>query len=173
MPAPHIEIERKFHLRTAPRPDVLAEHGAEASQLVQVYLVSPEDGQVERVRRITAPDGTTTYRHTAKRRVGAFSFDERETAIDAAGWDEALRRADPARRPIRKTRFVVPHGEQRLEIDVFEEPAGLVVLEVELRDEAEAVDLPAWLGEWREVTGDQRYFNASLARRESAVPGFD
>jgi CYTH domain-containing protein len=68
---------------------------------------------------------------------------------------------------------VVPHGEQHLEIDVFEEPPDLVVLEVELRHEGEAVTLPAWLGDWREVTGDPRYFNAALAHRDAVVPSWD
>jgi len=103
----------------------------------------------------------------------AFAFDEREEAIGPVEWAAALERADPDRRPVRKTRHVVPHGAQSLEIDVFEEPAGLVVVEVELGSEDEAVELPAWLGEWREVTGDQRYFNASLARRGAEVPPFD
>ncbi len=81
--------------------------------------------------------------------------------------------ADPDRRPVRKTRYVVAHGPQTLEVDVFEQPCGLVVVEVELASEDEAVDLPAWLGEWREVTGDERYFNFALARRDAAVPPFD
>jgi CYTH domain-containing protein len=173
MPAPHIEIERKFRLRAAPSAEALAAHGAVASQLEQVYLVSDAPDEAERVRRITALDGTTTFRSTAKRRVGAYSFDEREITIDEADWDEALGRADPHRRPVRKTRHVVPHGAQKLEIDVFEVPAGLVVLEVELRDEAEPVELPAWLGEWREVTGDSRYFNASLARLDAPIPQYE
>jgi CYTH domain-containing protein len=173
MTAAHLEIERKFRLRAAPSEAVLAAHGAVARRLEQVYLVSDEPGRAERVRRIADLDGTTTYRHTVKRRVAAFSFDEREIPIDEAAWIAALLRADPARRPVRKTRYVVGHGEQTLEIDVFEQPADLVVLEVELRDEAEAVELPAWVGDWREVTGDPRYFNASLAQLDAPIPPFD
>lgn len=167
--SPHgIEIERKFRLRAAPSADVLAAHGAVAKRIEQVYL----DGgpNASRVRRSEARDGTVTYRTTRKRRVGAFSFEEREEPIDEAAWIAALERADPARRPIHKTRHVVPHGDQALEIDVFEEPAGLVVVEVELRHEDEAIELPAWLGEWREVTRDERYLNTNLARRVAVVP---
>jgi CYTH domain-containing protein len=172
-----IEIERKFRLRVAPDPAALAAHGAVAKRIEQVYLAldpaaagAPDAAEAERVRRTELADGTVTYCRTTKRQVGAFSFDEAEEAIDEAGWTAALRRADPARRPIRKRRHVVAHGDQTLEIDAFEEPAGLVVLEVELHDEAEAVDLPAWLGEYREVTGNPLYLNVSLARAGAEVP---
>lgn len=188
-----IEIERKFRLRVAPSADVLAAHGAVARQIEQVYLLAgdadragsadvdatagardPADvADASRVRRTELPDGTLSYRQTTKRRVGAFSFEERESTIDEATWRAELRRADPDSRPIRKTRHVVPHGDQTLELDVFEEPPGLVVLEVELDSEDEPVELPDWLGEWREVTGDERYLNVSLARRDAEVPPYE
>ena len=113
-----------------------------------------------------------SYRRTRKRQIGAFTFEEDEEPIDGAAWVEGLGRADPARRAVRKTRHVVPHGGQNLEIDVFDEPAGLVVVEVELRDADEPVTLPAWLGDWVEVTGDARYFNAALARLDAEVPAW-
>jgi adenylate cyclase len=173
-----IEIERKFRLRAAPDAAVLEAHGAVAKRIEQVYLqagpsASAEPQQAERVRRTELRDGTVTYRWNTKRQIGAFSFDETEDEITQAEWTSALARPDPARRPVRKTRHVVAHGEQALEIDVFAEPAGLIVVEVELTSEDEAVELPEWLGEWREVTGDPRYLNVSLARRDAVVPPFD
>lgn len=65
---------------------------------------------------------------------------------------------------IDKTRYLVDHGEQVIEVDVFAgENAGLVVAEVELRSLDEAFAPPAWLGE--EVSTDPRYRNSSLAER--------
>lgn len=62
---------------------------------------------------------------------------------------------------ISKTRYLVPLGAHCWEIDVFEgDNAGLVVAEIELQDEREDFEQPAWLG--REVTDDARYYNASL-----------
>jgi CYTH domain-containing protein len=173
-----IEIERKLRLRAAPAEAALAARGAVAKRIEQVYLTpgaSAGSAATEgaRVRRTELADGTLTYRRTAKRRIGAFSFDETEDLISETEWTAALARADPERRPIRKTRHVVQHGEQTLEIDVFEEPAGLTVVEVELASEDEPVGLPGWLGESREVTGDPRYLNWSLARRRAEVPPFD
>ena len=165
-----IEIERKFRLREAPAADVLAARGAVARRIEQVYLAGSPG--VERIRRTEAPEGVSYWR-TRKRRIGRYAFEEDEEPIDGAAWVEGLGRADPARRTIRKTRHVVTHGEQELEIDVFDEPRGLVVVEVELRHEDEPVVLPAWLGDWREVTGDARYFNAALARLDAEVPPWE
>lgn len=49
------------------------------------------------------------------------------------------------------------------EVDVFQGPlAGLVIAEVELKHELQAFTPPSWLG--REITGDKRYSNESLAK---------
>jgi len=62
---------------------------------------------------------------------------------------------------IEKTRYLVTHGGHEWEIDEFTgENAGLVVAEVELDSEDEAIALPEWIGD--EVTHDPRYFNANL-----------
>jgi CYTH domain-containing protein len=164
------EIERKFRLRACPPADVLAAHGAVARRLEQVYLVEPPAGR--RVRRIEHPDGTVEHRLTRKEQLRAYAFHEEEQRIDAARYEALLLEADPARRPIRKTRHVVPHGTQRLEIDVFEAPPGLVLLEVELVHDDDPVALPEWIGEWREVSGDPAYLNANLARPEAVLPAW-
>ena len=63
---------------------------------------------------------------------------------------------------IEKTRHTVDHGGFTWEVDVFEgKYHGLVVAEVEMNDENADPDLPSWLG--REVTGDKRFSNQSLA----------
>jgi len=64
---------------------------------------------------------------------------------------------------IEKTRYVVRRNGLAFEIDEFHaENAGLVLVEVELTSEDQAVGLPDWVGE--EVTGDSRYYNSRLAR---------
>ncbi len=62
---------------------------------------------------------------------------------------------------IEKVRHEEVHGGHTWEIDVFEgDNAGLVVAEVELADEATAVEPPPWV--IREVSHDPRYYNANL-----------
>lgn len=161
-----IEIERKFLLRAVPSDEVLAAHGGVARRLEQVYLSEPPSGR--RIRRIEHADGSVEHRLTRKVQLRAFAFHEEEERIDTDRYGSLLLEADPRRRPIRKVRHVVPHGRQVLEIDVFEVPPGLVLLEVELLHDDEVVDLPDWLGEWREVTGDPAYLNANLAHPGAA-----
>jgi adenylate cyclase len=63
---------------------------------------------------------------------------------------------------VEKTRYLVRHGNRDWEVDVFEgDNAGLVVAEIELEDETQAVALPDWVG--AEVTTDVRYYNSCLA----------
>lgn len=64
---------------------------------------------------------------------------------------------------IEKTRHRVTVARCVFEIDDFHGAnAGLVVAEVELTSEEQAVELPEWIGE--EVTEDARYYNSNLVR---------
>ncbi|MGA7409094.1 MAG: CYTH domain-containing protein [Bryobacteraceae bacterium] len=65
---------------------------------------------------------------------------------------------------IEKTRYRIPFADLVWEVDEFEgDNRGLITAEVELKDEKQAVSIPAWAGE--EVTGDSRYINANLLAR--------
>lgn len=65
---------------------------------------------------------------------------------------------------IEKRRYRIAYSGHTWEVDVFGgENLGLVVAEVELDREDEAVDLPDWVG--AEVTDDPRYLNANLVAR--------
>ncbi len=165
-----LEIERKYRLAGAPSDDALATHAARSFRLEQLYLSEPPAGR--RIRRIEGPDGSVSHRLTRKRHLRDLVREEVESEIDAAEYQRLAAEADPTRSRIRKTRHVVAHGAQKLEIDVFDEPAGLVLVEVELGSEAEAVELPDWLGEAQDVSTDPRYANANLALRGAVVPPY-
>ncbi|HEU4496148.1 MAG TPA: CYTH domain-containing protein, partial [Flavobacterium sp.] len=65
---------------------------------------------------------------------------------------------------IEKIRHEVEVGSHLFEVDEFlGDNAGLVVAEIELKSEQEAFERPEWLG--REVTNDERYYNAYLSSR--------
>ena len=62
---------------------------------------------------------------------------------------------------IEKTRYVVEYSGLTWEVDeFFGDNAGLLIAEVELESEDQAIELPDWVGE--DVTYDTRYYNASL-----------
>ena len=63
---------------------------------------------------------------------------------------------------VEKMRHVVEHAGMRWEIDTFlGDNEGLVVAEIELESEAQAITLPEWIG--AEITADARYYNSSLS----------
>jgi adenylate cyclase len=65
---------------------------------------------------------------------------------------------------IEKVRHLVPHGDLTFEVDVFAgENEGLVIAEIELRDELQQFALPDWIG--AEITGQPDYYNGALVLR--------
>lgn len=64
---------------------------------------------------------------------------------------------------IDKVRYKVRCGGHIWELDIFHgDNEGLIVAELELSSEDETFELPEWAGE--EVSGDLRYYNASLVK---------
>lgn len=145
------EIERKF---TVSSMEWRSEGSGE--RLQQGYL-STDPERTVRVRVV----GERAWLTIKGRTVGA-SRPEFEYALPAADARQLLTLCLPPL--IDKTRHRVSFADHTWEIDVFHgENQGLVIAEVELEREGEAVSLPAWLGE--EVTGDPAYYNSNLIRR--------
>jgi len=146
-----IEIERKFLLKN----DTWRE-GAAGVIYHQGYL-SLDPQRTVRVR-IFDDRGMLTIKGAS---AGA-SRTEFEYAIPVGEARQLLDRLC-FRPQIEKTRYRIPHGGLTWEVDEFHgENLGLVLAEVELEQEEQPVELPPWVG--REVTGDERYFNAYLCR---------
>ena len=62
---------------------------------------------------------------------------------------------------IEKIRYRIPQGDLIWEIDEFSgENQGLILAEVELQSEHQAIAIPTWIGQ--EVTADPRYYNSNL-----------
>lgn len=144
------EIERKFLVR---HTDMLA--AVTGTELSQGYLSHTPEATV-RVR-IQADQAWLTVkgRNEGARRA---EFEYPIPVEDA----RALLALCPAGR-IEKTRYRLPLGPHVWEVDVFHgDNDGLVVAEVELDHEEEAIQPPDWLGE--EVTDDPRYYNSALSQ---------
>lgn len=164
------EIERKF-LLDAPDLAALEAAAASVSRIEQTYLAT-DDGSAERVRRRLVRDAAgerlqlTTTRKVA---VSAGVVEEYERELAQQEYDDLLARSDPERRPVVKTRWVVPYAGRTIEIDHLESPRELWLLEVELDaadDLGAAIEFPPYLVVTAEVTGDDRYANRSLALPE-------
>jgi adenylate cyclase len=146
------EIERKFLVKSR---DFLNQ--VSGVPITQGYISSASSHSV-RVRRY-GDRGFITIKGPTK---GA-TRDEFEYEIPRADAEEMLANLCE-HTPIEKTRYRIPVGKHTFEVDRFGGTnEGLIVAEVELASEDEAIELPDWIG--REVTDDPRYYNSNLSRR--------
>lgn len=84
---------------------------------------------------------------------------EKEIAVEEA--QALIKLCEPG--IIDKKRYLVPTKGHVFEVDeFFGDNDGLVIAEVELENEEETFDRPFWLS--KEVTNDNRYYNASLTK---------
>ena len=152
------EIERKFLIAM---PDEAFLKSCDCSEITQTYLLG-EENTTERVRRRVYRD-KCEYTHTIKRKLNDMRRVEDEREVDERTYSELLKRADPARQPIQKTRCCFEQGGKLWELDVFPFWKNQAYLEIELTDEEEDFVLPYGIRLLREVTDDPRYTNAALS----------
>jgi CYTH domain-containing protein len=144
-----LEIERKFLVKG----EGWRAHGS--GLLYRQGYLSTVPGRSVRVR-LVRDKGYLTIKGAA---IG-ITRAEYEYIIPAAEASEML--DELCERPlIEKTRYRIEHQGLIWEIDEFAgDNRGLIIAEVELEEEDQAIMLPDWVG--KEVTGDPRYYNASL-----------
>ncbi len=144
------EIERKFLVDAGWRPP------GSGKAYEQGYLCNLKERTV-RVR-IEGDAAKLTIKGATK----GVTRSEYEYDIPLADAETMLR--ELCEQPtIKKRRHVIEHAGHEWEVDVFEgENAGLVVAELELDDEHEPFDKPAWVRD--EVSDDPRYYNANLVK---------
>jgi len=144
-----VEIERKYLLdNDSWRGQVTA-----STPMHQSYFAG--HGATIRVRI----DSSSAWL-TIKGPTRSLSRDEFEYAIPVADAEHML--ANYCIQPgIEKIRHLVRHADKEWEVDEFlGANEGLIVAEVELESEHQAIEKPDWLG--KEVSNDPRYRNAAL-----------
>ena len=148
------EIEKKFLVKGDFKSEAF-----KAIRITQGYLSSVPE-RIVRVR-VKGEQGFITIKGISNAS-GAARFEwEKEIPIEEVR--QLLEICEPG--VIDKTRYLVKNtdGKHTWEVDEFYgDNEGLIVAEVELTDENEPFDKPAWLGE--EVTGDPKYFNSMLMK---------
>ena len=158
------EMERKF-LIEYPDVDWLESNPlCRKIHIDQTYLKSA-DGEEIRLRR-RGEMGQYVYYETHKRPIDGMKRLSTEKRLSSSEYRRLLKNADPTRRTIRKTRYCLTYENQYFEIDVYPFWKDQAILEIELRDEDEAITFPPELHVIREVTGDPSYKNAALAKKE-------
>ena len=156
-----LEIERKFVILTPSLSWLERQPGARKVEIEQTYLLS--DASCSRRVRLWREEDELHCIRGLKRSLSDMTRIEEEDEISFEEYRELLSEADPARRPVRKTRWCVPYEGHVLEIDLYPFWDTQAVLECELEHEEEAFSLPPEITVLREVTSDRRYLNSVLA----------
>lgn len=160
-PEPY-EIERKF-LIEYPDIDWLESNPAcERVEIIQTYLVS-KDGDECRVRQ-RGSNGKYIYFQTIKKKVSDSKRIEIEKRLSQEEYLIQLMNVDTTKRQIRKTRYCLTYKNQYFEIDVYPFWKDKAIVEIELTDENTEIVFPEKLKIIKEVTDDDSYKNASLAK---------
>jgi CYTH domain-containing protein len=150
-----MEIERKFLVDRLPN----GFDPVESRRIDQGYLaLDQRSGAEVRLRRHGDELSLTV------KGAGSLSRVEVGLGIPSADFDSLWPLTEGRR--LHKRRHVLPHGDHKVELDVYQgDLEGLVVAEIEFgsEDEARDFDPPEWIG--KEVTGDERYLNETLATR--------
>ena len=144
------EIERKFLVNSAKWSRM-----GEGTKMVQGYLST----DVERTIRVRIA-GKKAFLTIKGKPVGIKRV-EMEYEIPVSDAKVLLKMCKNS--PVEKTRYLEKRGDVVWEIDEFAGVnRGLLLAEVELKDENQQVDLPNWIE--REVSNDSRYFNSYLTQ---------
>ncbi len=158
------EIERKYLIEY---PDIAwleNEPNCQRIEIIQTYLKSDADEEV-RVRQ-RGINGNYIYFKTTKKKVSDIKRIEVEKRLSQAEYLSLLMDADTTKRQIRKTRYCLTYSGKYFEIDVYPFWKDKAIAEIELSDENANVVFPKQIKIIKEVTHDESYKNASLAKIE-------
>ena len=147
-----VERERRWLLGSVPEPA----DEAQTRAIVDRYL----RGTRLRLRQVTEPDGTVIRKlgHKVRLGDGAEAVACTSMYLDDAEWEVLARLPADV---LVKSRTLVPYDGTTVAVDVFD--SGLVLAEIDAGD-GPAREVPAVWDVVREVTAEEKYTGASLAR---------
>jgi CYTH domain-containing protein len=168
-----LESERKYLIKFPTSWSSLAElfDGiVDVKRISQTYLEAEDGEQAARVRKTIeglSGDTDTVYHYNQKKPVETGVHEETEHEISEKKYKEYLKKANPKKCSVEKTRFVFEWHDQVFELDLFKgHLKGLAIMEIELEDIDDTVELPPFLKVIKEVTKDKKFTNFSLADKK-------
>lgn len=162
-----LEIERKFLIAYPDITTLERMPNCQRVEIIQTYLRAAE-GEESRVRQ-RGIDGNYIYTQTTKRSVTQRKRIEVERRLSKDEYLRLLMEADPACRPIRKTRYCLTYNNQYFEIDIYPFWNDKAIMEIELSAEDAPIQFPPCFRIIKEVTEDEGYRNSALARFDETV----
>ena len=156
-----IETERKYVILKPSANILMSQEGFTSSDITQIYLFDKE--KTHRIRKRVFSDGREEYTENTKRRISALSSIETEEEISRERFCELEQQIAPGSTAVQKTRITFSYGGKLFEVDIYPEWNKTCILEVELENENESIDFPDFISVARDVTGDRKYSNHSMA----------
>jgi CYTH domain-containing protein len=148
------EIERKFLVTS----EMFKKEAYQKTRIVQGFL----NTHPERTVRVRIKGGAAFITVKGKSNEAGTTRMEWEKQIPVTEAEVLLAICEEGQ--IDKVRHEISVGEHTFEVDeFFGANEGLIVAEVELKEEEESFKKPAWLG--KEVTGDVKYYNSQLSKK--------
>lgn len=160
-PEPY-EIERKFLIEYPNLEALEKRNDCQKVEIIQTYLKADADEEI-RVRQRGA-NGNYIYFKTVKKKITPTTRVEIEERLSQSEYLKLLMDADTGMHQIRKTRYCLTYEGQYFEIDIYPFWQEQAVMEIELVHENQEIKIPNFLKVIKEVTDDDKYKNASLAR---------
>ena len=157
-----LEIERKFLIEYPDMQALEQNPNCRRVEIIQTYL-NANDGDEIRVRQ-RGENGNYIYFKTIKKKVDDIKRVEIEKRLSKDEYLTLLMDADTSKRQIRKTRYCLTYKSQYFEIDVYPFWNDKAIAEIELSDEKAEIIFPDYIKVIKEVTDDESYKNASLAK---------
>ena len=163
-----LEVERKFLIKKPDMGVLIDDVGATASDIIQTYLISEQDGVERRIRQ-RGLVGDYSFFYTEKREISEGVREEREKIISLKEYINLLAEADTDKKQIRKRRYCFVYKDKYFEMDVYPFWKEQAILEIEVNNIDDEFELPEFIEVIKEVTGDKAYKNSALAENSGAV----
>lgn len=160
-PEPY-EIERKFLIKYPDISTLEKNPNCKRVEIIQTYLKSNNEDEI-RVRQ-RGENGNYIYFKTVKKKIDDIKRIEIENRLSKDEYLSLLMYADTTKKQIRKTRYCLTYNSQYFEIDIYPFWNDKAIVEIELNDKDDVINFPDYIKVIKEVTEDEQYKNASLAK---------
>lgn len=160
------EIERKYLIKKPTQEQLSQAETRSRSDIIQTYLMSQDEKTERRIRMRGTPASGFSFYYTEKQDKAMGVRIERERKISQSEYLNYAVEADVSLHQISKKRTCFVYDKQFFELDIYPDYMSeeYAILEIELKDINDPVILPPFLEVIRDVTGEDKYKNATLAK---------
>lgn len=159
-----LDDQRRFLVSVLDDSCILNDASFVTTKITQDYLLNGAEGQRRFVRKCYIHDDYY-YVLVEKYEIPSGKTYRRERRISYLEYQNLLMQKDPSLYTISKRRISFVDNMQYFELDLFESPDKLALLQVGMNKNSKGVSFPNFIKVIEEVTGHEGYRNYSIARK--------